>query len=107
MKWWWMLQKEKSATTSSRSNTSKTKQQAGSGLEPPVQYVKGVGPRLGTVFASRGIKTVRDLLTFFPRAYEDRTRIFKISELVDGSHATVAVQVTGSRKIPTRNGKMM
>src|SRR5690242_8253097 len=41
------------------------------GIDTPVQFVKGVGPKLGSVFSARGIDTVRDLLTFFPRAYED------------------------------------
>lgn len=85
-------QKEKSPTKSSKSPTSET----------PVQYVKGVGPRLGAIFASRGIETVRDLLRFFPRAYEDRTRVLKISELQEGLKSTVAFQVLSTRKIPMR-----
>ncbi len=92
-----MPPKDKSVTTSSKSATSDT----------PVQFVKGVGPRLGAVFANRGINTVKDLLTFFPRAYEDRTKLLKISEVVqrasEGAKVTVAVQVASIKKIPTRN----
>jgi ATP-dependent DNA helicase RecG len=86
------LPKETSPTKSSKSATSDT----------PVQFVKGVGPRLGAVFTGRGIETVRDLLFFFPRAYEDRTQVCKISELREGVKATVALEVISSRKIPTR-----
>ena len=87
-----MLQKETLTTKSFKSNTSET----------AVQFVKGVGPKLGAVFSSRGICTVKDLLTFFPRAYEDRTRIFRVAELKDGQPATVLLQVMGARKIPLR-----
>ncbi|MBC7691600.1 MAG: ATP-dependent DNA helicase RecG [Methylotenera sp.] len=90
-----MPPKVKSSTTSSPSATSET----------PVQFVKGVGPRLGAVFTSRGIVTVKDLLTFFPRSYEDRTRLLKVSELSDGEKSTVAVRVTNSKKIPLKMGR--
>ena len=66
-----------------------------------------MGPRLGIVFKNREIETVRDLLTFFPRAYEDRTKIKSVGEVTEGSRATLAVQIVGSRGIPLRNGKRM
>ncbi|OFZ80777.1 MAG: ATP-dependent DNA helicase RecG [Bdellovibrionales bacterium RIFOXYD1_FULL_53_11] len=75
------------------------------GLDTPVQFIKGVGPRIASVFASRDIKTVRDLLTFFPRAYEDRTKINNTKDLREGMTATLSLQITGTRKIPLRNGR--
>ncbi len=70
--------------------------------------MKGVGPRLGAIFQSRGIDTVRDLLHFFPRAYEDRTKVLSVKELQEGVKATVALRVVSSRKVPTRGfGKNM
>lgn len=74
--------------------------------ETPVQYLKGVGPKLGSVFGSRDIVSVRDLLHFFPRSYEDRTQVQKISELTDGMKATLSVRVQSQRMIPiARLGK--
>jgi len=64
-----------------------------------------VGPRLGAIFESRGISTVRELLTFFPRAYEDRTKLKTVAELEEGVKSTVAVRVLSSRKIGTRTGR--
>jgi ATP-dependent DNA helicase RecG len=95
-----MLPKDKSVTKSSRSDTSNSRPE--SPQDTPIQFVKGVGPRLGAIFASRGIHTVRDLLFFFPRAYEDRSKLLRISELNEGMVATLAVRVIGSRKIPVR-----
>jgi len=76
-----------------------------SGLDTPVQFIKGVGPRLGAVFNSRDIRTVKDLLTFFPRAYEDRTKILTVAELTEGNTATTAIEITGTRLMRTRQGR--
>ena len=41
-------------------------------LQTPIQYVKGVGPKLAQVLARIGVRTVEDLLYLVPREYEDR-----------------------------------
>lgn len=46
-----------------------------------VQYLKGVGPKLGNLFSKRGIHSVRDLLEYYPRAYEDRRAVRNIATL--------------------------
>ena len=71
-------------------------------MDTPVQFVKGVGPKLGSVFNSRDIQTVRDLLHFFPRTYEDRSKAVKIPDLAEGMSATLPVRVLSSRLIPIR-----
>ena len=57
-------------------------------LSTPVQYVKGVGPRIGEVLAAKGIHTVGDLLHYLPFRYEDRLNPRGISELRAGEMAT-------------------
>ena len=71
-------------------------------LESDVQYVKGVGPRRSALFASRGIRTVDDLLFHIPKAYQDRATFQSLDKLVVGQDATVHVRVYGSRTIRTR-----
>jgi ATP-dependent DNA helicase RecG len=39
-------------------------------FETDIQYLKGVGPKLGSVLAKRGVYTVGDLLEWYPRTYE-------------------------------------
>ncbi len=51
------------------------------GAARPIQYVKGVGPRLAEKLAARGIRTPQDALYFFPKDYEDRRRMVPIREL--------------------------
>ena len=61
-------------------------------LTTPVQFLKGVGPKLAVTFKTRGIETVRDLLFFFPRKYEDRSKVSLVKDTVEGS--TVTLQLT-------------
>ncbi len=57
-------------------------------LQTPIQYVKGVGPKLARLLAKKGLRTVEDGLYFLPRCYEDRRYIKKISELRAGRKET-------------------
>jgi ATP-dependent DNA helicase RecG len=57
-------------------------------LLTPIQYVKGVGPKLAKLFEKKGIFTVEDALYFLPRCYEDRRNLKKISELKSGRKET-------------------
>ncbi len=51
-------------------------------LSTPVLYLKGVGPAKAELFEKElGIKTVQDLLYYFPFRYIDRTKFHLISEL--------------------------
>jgi ATP-dependent DNA helicase RecG len=71
-------------------------------LSTPVQYVKGVGPRIGEVLAGKGIHTVGDLLHYLPFRYEDRLNPRGISELRAGEMATVVGEVRNSGLFRTR-----
>ena len=71
-------------------------------LSTPVQYVKGIGPRIGEVLAAKGIHTVGDLLHYLPFRYEDRLNPRGISELRAGEMATVVGEVRNSGLFRTR-----
>jgi ATP-dependent DNA helicase RecG len=71
-------------------------------LSTPVQYVKGVGPRIGEVLAAKGIHTVGDLLHYLPFRYEDRLNPRGIAELRAGEMATVIGEVRNSGLFSTR-----
>jgi ATP-dependent DNA helicase RecG len=49
--------------------------------DTPVNYVKGVGPSRGSFLASQGLRTVRDLIYWFPLRYEDRRQVVAIRDL--------------------------
>lgn len=50
-------------------------------LDTDIQYLKGVGPKLGALLSKRGIRTIEDLLNYYPRAYEDRRAARNIGTL--------------------------
>ena len=49
-------------------------------LNASIKYLKGVGEKRAAMLAKLGIFTLRDLLTFYPRTYEDWSRITAIKE---------------------------
>ena len=71
-------------------------------LATPVQYVKGIGPRLSEALAAKGIHTVEDLLHYLPFRYEDRLNPRGITELRAGEMATVIAEVRTSGLFRTR-----
>lgn len=61
-------------------------------MSKDIQYLKGVGEKRAAIFRKKGINTVEDLLYFFPRTHEDRTKIKQISDTETGE--TVCLSVT-------------
>lgn len=49
-------------------------------LNASIKYLKGVGEKRAAMLAKLGIFTLRDLLTFYPRTYEDWSRITPIKD---------------------------
>ncbi|HRT67369.1 MAG TPA: ATP-dependent DNA helicase RecG [Bacteroidota bacterium] len=49
--------------------------------EYETQYIKGVGPQKAKVLAAAGLKTLEDLIYYFPYAYLDRRSVKRIDEL--------------------------
>ena len=49
-------------------------------LDRDVRYIKGVGETRAKALNKLGLYCLRDLLGFFPRTYEDRTRFYSIGD---------------------------
>ena len=71
--------------------------------EIPMQYIKGVGPRIASLLKKKGIDTVEQALYYFPRKYEDRRTVKTISKLTLGERETFMGQIMVSAKIRTRS----
>src|ERR1043165_3179467 len=51
-------------------------------LDTPIEYLKGIGPQRAEVLKKElGIFLYRDLLTFYPFRYVDRTRFYQVREV--------------------------
>ena len=70
-------------------------------LKMDVQKVKGVGQARAKHLHKLGIYSVEDIITYYPRDYEDRSRLKKIGELEDGESCAfegiIASRVTEHR----------
>lgn len=62
-------------------------------LKKDIKYIKGVGPNRAVLLNKLGIFTLKDLIEYYPRDYEDRSKPKKIIELVDGEIALVKATV--------------
>jgi len=62
-------------------------------IESPITVIKGVSPGLATKFNKLGVKTVRDLLYFFPRRHLDYSQTKSISQLSEGEEQTIIANV--------------
>ncbi len=71
-------------------------------IDTPVQFIKGIGPRIAESLAEKGISTAEDLLYHLPFRYEDRANPRTLHELVAGETASVIGEVRGSVLLRTR-----
>ena len=55
-----------------------------------IKYIKGVGPNRATLLNKLNIFNLHDLITYFPREYQDRGKIKNICDLVDGEEALIS-----------------
>ena len=75
------------------------------GSATPIQYVKGVGPKVATLLKRKDIETVEDAFYFLPRTYEDRSKLLTIAELVPLEYALLKAQILEVDLIPLRKGR--
>ena len=62
-------------------------------LNKNIQYIKGVGPARVKLLNKLGIYTLNDIINYFPRTYEDRSKTKKLSDIYDGEEILVIAKV--------------
>ncbi len=74
-------------------------------LGDEIRFVRGIGPKKAQAFEKLGIKTLRDAVEFYPRGYEDRSAVVKVSHLTEGESACIhAVLAAPVRTAHIRKG---
>ena len=58
-----------------------------------INSLNGVGEQRAKLFAKKGIRTVEDLLYYFPRGYEDRTKFSEIADCPVGDFVCIKAKV--------------
>lgn len=77
------------------------------GLDSPVTVLSGVGPTQSKRLGRLGLHTIRELLYFFPRRYDDFSTLKTINQLEYGEEVTIMGRIwnVGTRR--TRSGKIV
>ncbi len=76
-------------------------------LNKDVKYIKGVGPNRVQLLNKLGIFTLKDLITYYPRTYEDRSKPRNIAECMNGEEVLIEA-IACTRITDTRlRGKTM
>jgi ATP-dependent DNA helicase RecG len=83
----------KRSKRSARPKKAPAAESADRGLDLPVTAVKGISTALAGKFGKMGVKTVRDLLYFFPHRHLDYSRLKSISQLTAGEEQTIIASV--------------
>ena len=58
-----------------------------------IRYIKGVGEKRAALFMKKGINTLEDLLYFFPRSHEDRSKTKDIADCLHGETVCICAEV--------------
>ena len=67
--------------------------------ESPISALRGVGPKKAAAFEKLGVNTVGDLVTLFPRRYEDRTRFTPIALAMPGDTVCIRAMVAAPPRL--------
>ena len=76
-------------------------------LEKDVKYIKGVGPNRVQLLNKLGVFTLKDLITYYPRTYEDRSKPKNIAECIDGEEVLIEAYASGRVSDVKLRGKTM
>ena len=68
-------------------------------LSTDIRSIKGIGEQRAKALNKLGITTLRDLISWFPRKYDDRRQARRIADLVPGESACVAAMVAAEPKV--------
>ncbi len=96
-------QRPEKKTLSSKAATPSVEPSA---LNAPVTVLQGVGPRIAQSLGRLGLHTLRDMLYYFPRRYDDYSLLKPINRLVYGEDVTVIGVIKTIHTRTVRNGKM-
>lgn len=76
-------------------------------LGKDVKFIKGVGPNRVQLLNKLGIFTLKDLITYYPRTYEDRSKPKNIAECINGDEVLIEAIACGKLSNVPLRGKTM
>ena len=76
-------------------------------LNNSIEYLKGVGPTKANILNKVGIYTIKDLIEYYPRVYEDRTELRKIAEFLNNENVLFTAKLVPNSFNQRRLGKLI
>ena len=76
-------------------------------LNKDVKYIKGVGPNRVQLLNKLNIFTLIDLITYYPRGHEDRSKPKSLIECIDGEEVLIEAIVISRMTEIRLKGKTM
>ena len=74
-------------------------------LDTPLQYIKGVGPKLSEKLKKRLLHTVEDFINWFPRSYQDNRAVKNIKSITPDQPVVFIGYILKKNIIPIRSGR--
>jgi ATP-dependent DNA helicase RecG len=93
----------KTVVSSQESAAAPPTQRPAEGLDLPITAIKGISTSADKKFAKLNVRTVRDLLHFFPRRYVDYSRTKPVSQLIEGEEQTIVGTIWQARVVALGN----
>lgn len=76
-------------------------------INKSIEYLKGVGPNKAEILNKVGIYTIKDLIEYYPRVYEDRTQLIKIAEFINNDNVLFIAKLVKNTFTTRRLGKLV
>lgn len=73
-------------------------------IQENVQFLKGVGPKKASILKKLDIENIYDLITYYPRRYEDQQNTTPIAELNVGETVNIQGKIVALAEKNTRRG---
>jgi len=74
-------------------------------MSTQLSFIKGVGPKISSLLAKKGINTVEDALYLVPHRYDDRRNLKKIARLESGQFQQATGEVLAMGEAPLGRGR--
>jgi len=81
------------------SSTRGQRIESGQSIDSPITVIRGISSTLATKFGKLGVKSIRDLLFFFPHRHLDYSQTKSISQLTQGEEETIIANVWQAQQI--------
>ena len=79
--------------------------EASLGIHAPITVINQIGPKNAELYNKLGVRTILDLLYYFPRRYVDFSKLEPINRLNYGDTVTVMATVMNTTTRPIKGGK--